>query len=101
MILLHFMYDFISQAYLLEELFSPLITPFILCFSLRHQSLQIVDFFRNFTVDVAGVGDVCSFAQMDIKKHGNPQVRLKSDILVLVHYWEFVYFSLVTILVYC
>ncbi|XP_071154798.1 autophagy-related protein 9A-like [Mytilus edulis] len=60
-------------AYLLEELFSPLITPFILCFSLRHQSLQIVDFFRNFTVDVAGVGDVCSFAQMDIKKHGNPQ----------------------------
>lgn len=60
-------------AYLLEELFSPLITPFILCFSLRHRSLQIVDFFRNFTVDVAGVGDVCSFAQMDIKKHGNPQ----------------------------
>lgn len=60
-------------AYLVEELFSPIITPFILCFSLRHKSLQIVDFFRNFTVDVAGVGDVCSFAQMDIKKHGNPQ----------------------------
>ena len=33
---------------------------------------SIVDFFRNFTVDIVGVGDVCSFAQMDVRKHGNP-----------------------------
>ena len=33
---------------------------------------EIVDFFRNFTVDVVGVGDVCSFAQMDVRKHGHP-----------------------------
>ena len=33
---------------------------------------EIVDFFRNFTVDVVGVGDVCSFAQMDVRRHGNP-----------------------------
>ena len=33
-----------------------------------------MDFFRNFTVDVVGVGDVCSFAQMDVKRHGNPEV---------------------------
>ena len=37
-----------------------------------HKSQEIVDFFRNFTVDVVGVGDVCSFAQMDVRRHGNP-----------------------------
>ena len=31
-----------------------------------------MDFFRNFTVDVVGVGDVCSFAQMDVRRHGHP-----------------------------
>lgn len=30
--------------------------------------MEIVDFFRNFTVDVVGVGDVCSFAQLDVRK---------------------------------
>ncbi|KAK0058268.1 autophagy-related protein 9A [Biomphalaria pfeifferi] len=60
-------------VYIIEELLSPLITPFWLFFMLRPKSSQIVDFFRCFTVEVAGVGDVCSFAQMDIKKHGNPQ----------------------------
>ncbi|CAL1538792.1 unnamed protein product [Lymnaea stagnalis] len=60
-------------VYILEELLSPLFTPFWLLFLLRPKSIQIVDFFRCFTVEVAGVGDVCSFAQMDIKKHGNPQ----------------------------
>lgn len=66
----------ILQVYLVEELLSPIITPFILCFCLRKKALEIVDFFRNFTVEVVGVGDVCSFAQMDIRKHGNPQVRM-------------------------
>ena len=62
------------QVYLMEELLSPFVTPFILCFKLRHKSLDIVDFFRNFTIDVAGVGDVCSFAQLDVKRHGHPEV---------------------------
>ena len=57
-----------------QELVSPVITPFLLCFNLRYKALDIVDFFRNFTVDVVGVGDVCSFAQMDVKRHGNPEV---------------------------
>ncbi|XP_014679161.1 PREDICTED: autophagy-related protein 9A-like [Priapulus caudatus] len=61
-----------KAVFLLEELLSPIITPIILCFSLRHKALDIVDFFRNFTVDVIGVGDVCSFAQMDVRRHGNP-----------------------------
>ncbi|XP_032455508.1 autophagy-related protein 9A-like [Nasonia vitripennis] len=59
-------------VYLLEELLSPLITPYILCFHLRPKALDIVDFYRNFTIELAGVGDVCSFAQMDVRKHGNP-----------------------------
>ena len=62
------------QMYILDELMSPLITPFILYFSLRAQAPQIVDFLRNFTIDVSGVGDVCSFAEMNIKKHGNSEV---------------------------
>jgi hypothetical protein len=60
------------QVHLLEELLSPVITPFILCFHLRSKSQDIVDFYRNFTVEVVGVGDVCSFAQMDVRRHGNP-----------------------------
>ncbi|KAK7479311.1 hypothetical protein BaRGS_00029481 [Batillaria attramentaria] len=60
-------------VYIIEELLSPLVTPFILIFSLRPRSLALIDFFRRFTVDVIGVGDVCSFAQMDVKKHGNAQ----------------------------
>ncbi|XP_012230938.1 autophagy-related protein 9A [Linepithema humile] len=59
-------------VHLLEELISPFVTTYILCFRMRHRSLEIVDFFRNFTIEVAGVGDVCSFAQMDVRKHGNP-----------------------------
>uniref|UniRef100_A0A1L8DUW8 Autophagy-related protein 9 n=1 Tax=Nyssomyia neivai TaxID=330878 RepID=A0A1L8DUW8_9DIPT len=65
-----------KATYLLNELFSPLVTPFVLLCSLRPRALDIVDFFRNFTVSVVGVGDVCSFAQMDIRRHGNPDWQL-------------------------
>nr|CAD7437471.1 unnamed protein product [Timema bartmani] len=61
-----------KAVYLVEELLSPIITPFILCFQVRSHALEIVDFYRNFTVEVVGVGDVCSFAQMDVRRHGNP-----------------------------
>ncbi|KAJ8666774.1 hypothetical protein QAD02_008436 [Eretmocerus hayati] len=59
-------------VHLIEELVSPLLTPYILCFHLRYKALDIVDFYRNFTIELTGVGDVCSFAQMDVRKHGNP-----------------------------
>uniref|UniRef100_A0A182PR00 Autophagy-related protein 9 n=1 Tax=Anopheles epiroticus TaxID=199890 RepID=A0A182PR00_9DIPT len=62
--------------YILNELFSPLVAPFVLLYELRPKSQQLVDFFRNFTVDVVGVGDVCSFAQMDVRKHGNPDWQI-------------------------
>ena len=61
-----------KAVHILEELVSPLMTPYILIFHLRYRALDIVDFFRSFTIEVTGVGDVCSFAQMDVKKHGNP-----------------------------
>lgn len=52
---------------------------FVLMFSLRPRSMEIVDFFRNFTVSVIGVGDVCSFAQMEIRKHGNPDWQITNS----------------------
>ncbi|XP_022080013.1 autophagy-related protein 9A-like isoform X2 [Acanthaster planci] len=61
-----------KATYFLEELLSPLLTPLML-FRLRGKVLDIVDFYRNFSVDVVGVGDVCSFAQMNIRTHGNPK----------------------------
>lgn len=71
---------------LLEELVSPIVTPLILISRMRHKSLDIVDFLRSFTVDVAGVGDVCSFAQLDVKRHGHPDVcccQRNHDILII------------------
>lgn len=68
-----FAYFFTFRLFkILNELFSPVTVPLILIFKFRLRSLDIVDFFRNFTVSVVGVGDVCSFAQMDVRKHGNP-----------------------------
>ncbi|MCL4125632.1 UNVERIFIED_CONTAM: hypothetical protein GTU68_037453 [Idotea baltica] len=63
-----FQYKFV---HLIESLLSPLITPFIFCFCMRSRALDIVDFLRNFTVEVIGVGDICSFAQMSLRKHGS------------------------------
>jgi autophagy-related protein 9 len=55
-----------------EELISPLATPYILLRHLRPRALEIIDFFRNYTVEISGTGDVCTFAMMNIKEHGNP-----------------------------
>lgn len=63
----------LKAFYFINEIFSPFLTFFVLMFGLRPRSTEIVDFLRNFTVSVIGVGDVCSFAQMEIRKHGNPE----------------------------
>ena len=55
----------------IEELLGVLITPFLLWHSLPTRSDRIVDFFREFTVHVDGLGYVCSFAVFDFKKGGN------------------------------
>ncbi len=61
---------------IVDEILSPLLTPFILYFTLRDKAGTIVDFLRNFTIEVSGVGDVCSFAEMNVRKHGSPEVRV-------------------------
>lgn len=52
----------------MEEIVSILIAPLILGISLPRSSEQIVDFFREFTIHVDGLGYVCSFAVFDFKK---------------------------------
>ncbi|TPP58161.1 Autophagy protein 9 [Fasciola gigantica] len=58
-----------------EELFSAVITPFLLIFVVPNHTLEIVDFLRNYTVELPDLGDVCSFAQMDVRRHGDPHWR--------------------------
>jgi autophagy-related protein 9 len=52
----------------LEEILGVLVTPLILFFSLPRCSDQIVDFFREFTIHVDGLGYVCSFAVFDFQR---------------------------------
>jgi len=59
----------------LEEILSIISTPFILWYSLPKCSEQIIDFFREFTIHVDGLGYVCSFAVFDFKKGGNTVVQ--------------------------
>ncbi|KAM5475338.1 autophagy protein atg9 [Microsporum audouinii] len=61
----------------LEEILSMIFTPFVLWFSLPKCSNRLIDFFREFTVHVDGLGYVCSFAVFDFKKGNNviPQDR--------------------------
>ena len=75
----------LKLVFFIEELVSPIVTPLILLFALRPKALEIVDFLRNFSIDVAGVGDVCSFAQLDVNKHGNPHWLDKDDVMPNEH----------------
>ncbi|KAI0012393.1 APG9-domain-containing protein [Xylariaceae sp. FL0662B] len=52
----------------LEEIVGVLVTPLVLFFSLPKCSDQIIDFFREFTIHVDGLGYVCSFAIFDFQK---------------------------------
>ncbi|KAH9930780.1 autophagy protein Apg9-domain-containing protein [Fomitopsis serialis] len=54
-----------------QELLSVILTPFVLWYSLPPCAPAIVDFFREFTVHIDGLGYVCSFAVFDFQRHGN------------------------------
>eukprot|EP01112_Ceratiomyxa_fruticulosa_P005065 TRINITY_DN1562_c0_g1_i4.p1 TRINITY_DN1562_c0_g1~~TRINITY_DN1562_c0_g1_i4.p1 ORF type:complete len:724 (-),score=121.59 TRINITY_DN1562_c0_g1_i4:92-2263(-) len=54
-----------------RELFSVVSAPLILIFSLPRCANDIVQFFIDFTVDLDGVGHVCSFATFNLSAHGN------------------------------
>ncbi|OLN87676.1 Autophagy-related protein 9 [Colletotrichum chlorophyti] len=53
---------------LVEEIMGILTASLVLIFSAPKCSDQIIDFFREFTIHVDGVGYVCSFAEFDFKK---------------------------------
>ncbi|MCJ1471644.1 autophagy protein atg9 [Lambiella insularis] len=59
----------------LEEILSIIFTPFVLWYSLPNCSDRLVDFFREFTIHVDGLGYVCSFAVFDFKKGGTTTAR--------------------------
>ena len=50
---------------------SIVLTPFVLYFSLPRCAPAILQFVRDNTVLVDGVGDICSLAAFDFEKHGN------------------------------
>lgn len=54
-----------------EEILSMVITPFLLVFRLPHCSERIVDFFREFSIVVDGLGVVCSYSMFPFKKGEN------------------------------
>ncbi len=59
-----------------QELLSVVLTLFILWYSLPPCAPAMIEFFRDFTIHVDGLGYVCSFAVFDFKGHGNVKVVL-------------------------
>ncbi|KAK4228144.1 autophagy protein Apg9-domain-containing protein [Podospora fimiseda] len=62
----------------IEEILGILTTPFVLLHTLPAMSDKIIDFFREFTIHVDGLGYVCSFAEFDFKK-GLPAAKKLAD----------------------
>lgn len=56
---------------LLEELISIFVTPYALLFLLPKYVEDILQFIREFTVHIDGVGNVCSLSVFDFENHGN------------------------------
>jgi hypothetical protein len=62
---------------ILRELASIVVAPFILWLSLPKSCDKIVDFFREFSVHVDGLGYVCSFAMFNFDKRDYLGVSFK------------------------
>ncbi|KAF9908199.1 autophagy protein atg9 [Linnemannia zychae] len=80
------LFEYNAMLFLMEFM-SLVLTPLMLCQSLANCSEKIVDFFREFTVHVDGIGYVCSFAVVDFKrqgsvKHGNQAVGTLNEYAV-------------------
>ncbi|QCD97731.1 Autophagy-related protein 9 [Vigna unguiculata] len=56
---------------LLEEMASIFLTPYLLLFIVPKRVDDILLFIADFTVNVEGVGHVCSFSTFDFQEHGN------------------------------
>ncbi|XP_020211468.1 autophagy-related protein 9 isoform X2 [Cajanus cajan] len=56
---------------LLEEMASIFLTPYLLLFVVPKRVDDILQFIADFTINVEGVGHVCSFSAFDFQEHGN------------------------------
>lgn len=56
---------------LLEEMASIFLTPYLLLFIVPKRVDDILQYIADFTVNVEGVGHVCSFSTFDFQEHGN------------------------------
>ncbi|KAI8977112.1 autophagy protein Apg9-domain-containing protein [Mycotypha africana] len=79
------MFDY-KVGIFLQELLSVIVSPLILWISLPKSADQIIDFFREFTVHVNGLGYVCSFAQFDFERHGNTKYGVPGMIVEDAYY---------------
>ncbi|KAH0012548.1 APG9-domain-containing protein, partial [Aureobasidium melanogenum] len=64
----------------LEEILSLLIAPFILWRNSGKRSEMIIDFFRNSTVQVDGLGHLCTFAVFEFRKSKNVEDDVGKDV---------------------
>lgn len=64
----------------LEEILSLLIAPFILWRNSGKRSEMIIDFFRNSTVQVDGLGHLCTFAVFEFRKSKNVEDDAVKDV---------------------
>nr|KYP51184.1 Autophagy-related protein 9 [Cajanus cajan] len=60
-----------SGRMLLEEMTSIFLTPYLLLLVVPKRVDDILKFIEDFTVDVEGVGHVCSFSVFNFQEHGN------------------------------
>ncbi|KAL1306617.1 hypothetical protein AAFC00_005298 [Neodothiora populina] len=63
----------------LEEIMSLIIAPFVLWKNSGKRSETIVDFFRNSTVQVDGLGYLCAFSVFDFRKSKNVEDEAMQD----------------------
>ncbi|THH31111.1 hypothetical protein EUX98_g3059, partial [Antrodiella citrinella] len=63
-----------------HEILSVIMTPFVLWYSLPPCAPAIIDFFREFSIHVDGLGYVCSFAVFDFQRHGNIKFGAPTDV---------------------
>lgn len=57
-----------------REFIGLFLNPFILYHSLPKNAEELVEFFREFSVQVDGLGYVCSFALFDFERHGDKRL---------------------------
>ena len=53
---------------IINEILSLVLTPFILWFKISHNSGNIIDFYREYSIHVDGLGYVCYFAMFNFEE---------------------------------